>query len=435
MRIVFALTLATIGTVAATSCSNHFGVDDWDADHVAKFFKSKANVKIPPSTLTQYGITGHKLFDGLMTDATLEALGVADATKRTKALAAIAELDERLTHQPSDVWEWRLANRRLCDFWVITLWGCAPRSLLIWLRFFDHDDETGALERVDDVIDQMGPVNFWLTWLCVPSLPFARLARQLDLSGYMDTMVYLIAQLWVIAGFLVVAIIAFLPAAMKGPYLKQCVISELTGIAYTVLTYYILYPIIPNWLSDACLYFTLVISPIFFLGVFLFSLVMCYINQSAKRMTQITQAPAAPCDFLKELGPRLLTASGECDTAELLSGKTRVLLYFSAHWCTPCRGYTPELNRAYKEACKPDEASPAKTAIVFVSSDKDADAFAVYFGQMSFYALPYDSQTNRNAKVALSKKYGVGGIPALVALDGNGILLDKNARGNHAKYL
>ena len=42
-------------------------------------------------------------------------------------------------------------------------------------------------------------------------------------------------------------------------------------------------------------------------------------------------------------------------------------LYFSAHWCPPCRGFTPLLATCYaalKSAGKPFE-------IVFLSSDKD----------------------------------------------------------------
>merc|ERR1712146_336109 len=112
----------------------------------------------------------------------------------------------------------------------------------------------------------------------------------------------------------------------------------------------------------------------------------------------------------KFLGDKLVTKEGEQDTDAVLAGKKNVLIYFSAHWCPPCRGYTPELSAAYSESGKKDE-----TAIVFVSSDRDQEAFDGYYAEMSFFAVPF---SERGIKDELSSKYGVRGIPTLVQLDG-----------------
>eukprot|EP00629_Pelagomonadales_sp_RCC1024_P008618 CAMPEP_0119271716 /NCGR_PEP_ID=MMETSP1329-20130426/8194_1 /TAXON_ID=114041 /ORGANISM="Genus nov. species nov., Strain RCC1024" /LENGTH=417 /DNA_ID=CAMNT_0007271767 /DNA_START=55 /DNA_END=1308 /DNA_ORIENTATION=- len=99
-----------------------------------------------------------------------------------------------------------------------------------------------------------------------------------------------------------------------------------------------------------------------------------------------------------------------------------LLLYFSAHWCPPCRGFTPELVKFFDEL----KACHAGANIAFVSSDKDQVAFDEYFGEMgaSWLAVPFAPFADRGAKDQLSKLFGVQGIPALVLLsaadaDGN----------------
>lgn len=107
------------------------------------------------------------------------------------------------------------------------------------------------------------------------------------------------------------------------------------------------------------------------------------------------------------------------DTNAVLGGKV-VGIYFSAHWCGPCRQFTPMLMEFYKEF------SAAKNfEIVFASSDRDQAAFDSYFSDMPWSALPFDQ---RGLKEKLSQKFGVQGIPTLVWIDENGVLLTKNGR-------
>jgi len=115
--------------------------------------------------------------------------------------------------------------------------------------------------------------------------------------------------------------------------------------------------------------------------------------------------------FIKLLGNELLSSSGTVATAEALKGKEAVALYFSAHWCPPCRGFTPKLAEAYKGLV----ASGKSFEIVFVSSDRSEDDFKGYFGEQPWLALPYSA---RSVKAKLSKKFKVSGIPSLIILDG-----------------
>merc|ERR1712117_420508 len=108
--------------------------------------------------------------------------------------------------------------------------------------------------------------------------------------------------------------------------------------------------------------------------------------------------------FVALLGENLLRKKGEEpeSTAELLKNKDFVMLYFSAHWCPPCRNYTPQLSNAFTTYLE-KENKDNQVAIVFVSSDQDESAFNSYFGEMSFYALPF---SDRDRKKALGYKYG-----------------------------
>jgi len=120
------------------------------------------------------------------------------------------------------------------------------------------------------------------------------------------------------------------------------------------------------------------------------------------------------------LGEKLVTDAGEVSTTEALQSAKAVALYFSAHWCPPCKGFTPKLAEWYTKSLKSKGLE-----IVFVSSDKDEAAFKEYFGEMPWKALPY---SDRARKEELSKKYKVQGIPTVVILDGEGNVITKDGR-------
>ncbi|CAE7412908.1 NXN [Symbiodinium sp. KB8] len=115
-------------------------------------------------------------------------------------------------------------------------------------------------------------------------------------------------------------------------------------------------------------------------------------------------------------------AGGESvDTASVFEGKKAVGLYFSAHWCPPCRGFTPKLAEAYKAHLKDKGLE-----IVFVSSDKSEEEFNSYFGEMPWLALPFSERTKKND---LSKKFKVSGIPTFVIINAeNGSVITADGR-------
>jgi nucleoredoxin len=122
------------------------------------------------------------------------------------------------------------------------------------------------------------------------------------------------------------------------------------------------------------------------------------------------------------LGETLKGKDGPVRTADALKGKEAIALYFSAHWCPPCRGFTPKLAEIYKGLV----GAGKSFEIVFVSSDRDESAFDEYFAEQPWLALPFDE---RKLKASLSKKYKVSGIPSLIILDGEtGEVITKDGR-------
>ena len=110
------------------------------------------------------------------------------------------------------------------------------------------------------------------------------------------------------------------------------------------------------------------------------------------------------------LGDSFLAKKGEpADLNAVVGDSDLVAIYFSAHWCGPCRGFTPKLKAFYEMLGEEGKKLP----IVFASSDQDEAAFLDYFAEMPWHAFAFN-----DAKIKeLNKKYEVSGIPWLVVLN------------------
>jgi nucleoredoxin len=133
--------------------------------------------------------------------------------------------------------------------------------------------------------------------------------------------------------------------------------------------------------------------------------------------TPVFAGSATPLDVLSSF-PALLKAAGDVAPAQL-AGK-HLMLYFSAHWCPPCRKFTPKLAAAY-EALR---ARGVDVEVVFISSDKSAAEFGEYFGEMPWAAAPFEHAKFKAAKGFLSEKYDIEGIPSLLLFGPDGALLE-----------
>lgn len=61
-------------------------------------------------------------------------------------------------------------------------------------------------------------------------------------------------------------------------------------------------------------------------------------------------------------------------------------MFFRAHWCGPCRGFTPKLAEIYKDV---QNELKDKFDIVFISWDEDQASFDEYLKEMPWKALPF----------------------------------------------
>ena len=112
---------------------------------------------------------------------------------------------------------------------------------------------------------------------------------------------------------------------------------------------------------------------------------------------------------------------------EAIGRKKLIAYYFSAHWCAPCRKFTPQLVDYYNRVA----SEHPEFEIVFFSMDKSATDMEQYMrtSNMPWPAIAYDKLKE---KELLSKAAG-SGIPSLVLVDSSSKLLSRSFDG--AKYL
>jgi nucleoredoxin len=106
-----------------------------------------------------------------------------------------------------------------------------------------------------------------------------------------------------------------------------------------------------------------------------------------------------------------------------LADKKLIAIYFSAHWCPPCRKFTPELVEYY------NRVSPQhpEFEVLFFSVDRSAFAMQTYMREtnMPWPAIDYQKLENKDA----IRKYAGSGIPCLVLVDSTGKVISDSFAG------
>ena len=96
-------------------------------------------------------------------------------------------------------------------------------------------------------------------------------------------------------------------------------------------------------------------------------------------------------------------------------------LFFSAHWCPPCRNFTPVLKEFY-EAIK--KQYPHDFEVVFLSFDQSLEQFREYYKDMPWKAFPFGDARIK----AFCSKFDVKDIPTLIILRPDGTLVSSEGR-------
>ena len=95
---------------------------------------------------------------------------------------------------------------------------------------------------------------------------------------------------------------------------------------------------------------------------------------------------------------------GSLTNADVKSSPKYTALYCSAHWCPPCRLFTPKLVEWYKKF----QPKHPNFELVFVSSDRDAAAMEKYIKSTG---MPWPAVKFDQASSDTFRKFSSDGIP------------------------
>ena len=123
--------------------------------------------------------------------------------------------------------------------------------------------------------------------------------------------------------------------------------------------------------------------------------------------------------LIQLLPPELKSKNGITALSEVIESPL-IGIYFSAHWCPPCRGFTPVLSQFYKKA----NEEKKQIEIIFSSCDRDLNSFNEYYDTMPWVAINFEDEM----KDTIAEAFEINGIPALLIFDNKGNMVDQDGR-------
>ena len=129
--------------------------------------------------------------------------------------------------------------------------------------------------------------------------------------------------------------------------------------------------------------------------------------------------------ILLELLPQELKSKTGIKALSEITETPIIGLYFSAHWCPPCRIFTPILSEFYKKV----NEEKKQIEIIFISCDRDTKSFNEYYDSMPWLTVPFENEM----RDTISEAFEINGIPTLLIFDNKGNLIETNGRNTVQK--
>ncbi len=131
-----------------------------------------------------------------------------------------------------------------------------------------------------------------------------------------------------------------------------------------------------------------------------FALILTFVlclAASVSAQTTKTES-ASESVFKKLIDKKLVAVDGKrVGKYEMAKEPEMYAFYFSAHWCPPCRAFTPELVKFYNA----NEGKKTKFEIIFVSSDHDEKSMEGYMVEAK---MPWPAINFRNVERLMKSK-------------------------------